>query len=111
PREFERPGTFVFEDCSDCLIAHSTIHRFTTDAGARILNRCHGISLNCLVLSDRRSGIVLKDTANTTISSCRVLRTHEGAADLSIDACNKNILLVGNAFSGKTNIAEEATAK
>lgn len=111
PREFERPGTIVFQDCADCVLANSTIHRFATDSGAIILDRCDGFSLNGLVLSDCGSGIVLKNTANTTISSCRVLRTPEGAADLSIDASNKSILLVGNAFSGKTNVAEEATTK
>ncbi len=109
PREFERPGTITFEDCADCIIASSTLHNFATDAGAVILNRCRGFTINGLNLSDCGSGFVLNSTTDTTISNCRVTRTTEGAADISINDSNKNILLVGNAFSGVTTIATEAT--
>ncbi len=111
PRQFERPGTITFEDCSDCIIASSTIHNFATDAGAVILNRCNGFSLNGLSLTDCGSGLVLNNTTDTTISSCRVARTKEGSTDISIDDTNKNILLIGNAFAGTTMIATEATDK
>lgn len=110
PRQFERPGTILFEDSSDCVIANNTLHMFTTDAGALILERCQGFSLSGLVLSDCGSGIVLRDTSDTTIANCRASRTAEGAADISIDASNKNIQLSGNSFGGKTAIAAAATA-
>ncbi|MBC8352274.1 MAG: right-handed parallel beta-helix repeat-containing protein [Planctomycetes bacterium] len=100
PRQFVRPGTILFEDCSECIIASSTLHRFATDAGALILNRCNGFTINALNLSDCDSGLVLNETTDTTISSCRVTRTTAGAADVSINAGSKNILLVGNAFGG-----------
>ncbi len=109
PRQFERPGTIAFEDCEDCIIASSTLHKFSTDAGAVILNRCRGFTINGLNLSDCGSGFVLTSTTETTISSCRVTRTTEGSADISIDNSNKDILLVGNAFGGATKIATEAT--
>jgi len=109
PREFERPGTITFEDSADCIISNSTLHNFATDAGAVILNRCSGFTLNGLNLSDCGSGFVLNSTTDTTISNCRVTRTTEGSADISINDSNKNILLVGNAFSGATTIAAEAT--
>jgi parallel beta-helix repeat protein len=109
PRQFERPGTIAFEDSADCIISSSTLHKFATDAGAVILNRCSGFTLNGLNLSDCGSGFVLKSTTNTTISNCRVTRTTEGSADISINDSNKNILLVGNAFDGTTTIATEAT--
>ena len=32
PRQFVRPGTIRFEDSADCLVAHSTLHKFTTGA-------------------------------------------------------------------------------
>lgn len=110
PRQFVRPGTIVFEDSSDCVIANNTLHMFSTGAGALILERCQGFSLNGLVLSDCGSGIVLRDTSDTTIANCRASRTAEGAADLSIDASNKNILLSGNSFGGKTVVVQSATA-
>lgn len=109
PRQFERPGTIAFEDCADCIIASSTLHKFATDAGAVILNRCRGFTIDTLNLSDCDSGIVLKNTTDTTIANCRVTRTTQGSADISIDDSNKNILLNGNAFGGATKIATAAT--
>lgn len=111
PRQFERPGTILFQDCSDCVIANSTLHKFTTSEGGLILERCAGFSLNGLVLSECGSGIVLRGTRDTTISSCRVTRTTGGALDLSIGGSNKNILLNGNAFTGKTKISKTALSK
>ena len=111
PRQFERPGTIAFEDCIDCVIANSTLHQFATNAGALTLNRCSGFTLSGLNLSDCGSGFVLKNTTDTTISSCRVTRTTSGSPDISIDSSNKNILLVGNAFDGAMKIATGATTK
>jgi parallel beta-helix repeat protein len=108
PRQFTRPGTIVFSDSSDCVIANNTLHKFTTPDGALILERCQGISINGLVLSDCGSGIVLRNTSDTTIANCRASRTAEGAADLSIDASNQNILLIGNSFGGKSEVAATA---
>lgn len=109
PRQFERAGTIVFEDCADCIVSNSTIHKFATNLGAVILNRCTGFSLNGLNLSDCGSGFVLKNTTDTTLSSCRVTRTTTGSPDIVIDNSNQNILLSGNAFTGETVIAAEAT--
>ncbi len=109
PRQFKREGTIVFEDCADCIVSNSTIHQFATDAGAVILNRCTGFSLNGLNLSDCGSGFVLKNTTDTTISNCRVTRTTTGSPDIVLDNSNKNILLSGNAFAGETVIASEGT--
>lgn len=108
PRQFVRPGTIVFEDCADCIIANSTLHKFATDVGALALNRCNGFILNGLNLTECGSGIVLKETANTTIFACRISRTTSAANDLSIDASNKNIRLVGNDFGGATSIDSAA---
>ena len=104
PRQFTRPGTIRFTDCADCVLANSTIHKFATDAGAVILDRCTGFMLTGLVLSDCDSGIILEGTSETTIANCRVSRTAEGGADIAIDKSNQNIQLSGNSFSGSTAI-------
>ncbi|MEQ9406172.1 MAG: right-handed parallel beta-helix repeat-containing protein [Fuerstiella sp.] len=109
PRQFVRPGTITFEDCSDCIIANSTLHRFTTDAGALVLERCHGFLMNGLSFTDCGSGIVLRHTTDTTINGCRVTRTADGAEDLLIDEDSRNIRLSGNSFSGSTQIAPAST--
>lgn len=104
PRQFVRPGTITFEDCSDCLIANSTIHKFATSKGALVLNRCSGFVLSGLSFTDCGSGLVLTDTTDTTLSSCRVSRTAEGASDIMVNEGCKRIQLVGNSFSGSTDI-------
>jgi parallel beta-helix repeat protein len=104
PRQFARPGTIRFTDCDDCILANSTVHKFATDAGAVILDGCSGCLLSGLVLSDCDSGIVLKDTSETTVANCRVSRTKEGDADIAIDKSNRSIRLSGNSFSGSTAI-------
>ncbi len=111
PRQFERPGTIAFEDCSDCIIANSTLHKFATDAGALVLRRCSGFTVNALNLSDCGSGIVLQDTKDTMISCCRISRTADGAPDLAIDASNARIQLFGNSFDGETEMADSATIR
>lgn len=110
PRQFERPGTVTFENCTDCVIADSTLHQFATTEGALVLDRCSGFTLNGLNISDCGSGIVLKNTTDTTISSCRATRTTSDSPAISINDSNKNILLTGNAFSGLTEVAPESTS-
>jgi len=108
PRQFVRPGTITFENSADCIIANSTLHRFTTAGGALILQGCSGFTINALNLSDCGSGIVLRDTTDTTLSNCRVTRTTAGSTDVTIDGSNKNIQLLGNAFGGSAAIAGSA---
>ena len=108
PRQFTRPGTIRFSDCEDCILANSTIHKFATDAGAVILDRCSGFMVTGLILSDCNSGIVLKDTSDTTIANCRVTRTTAGNTDITIGESNHGIRLTGNSFSGNSAISNPA---
>lgn len=108
PRQFVRPGTITFEDSTDCIIANCTLHKFTTNAGALVLNRCNGFTISALNLSDCGSGIVLRETTDSTISNCRITRTAAGSTDITIDGSNRNIQLTGNAFGGEAAIATSA---
>jgi parallel beta-helix repeat protein len=111
PRQFTRLGTIRFSDCDDCILANSTIHKFSTDSGAVILERCRGFTISGMNLSDCRSGIVLKDSSDSTIGNCRVTRTASRGADVTIDQSNRNILLTGNSFAGRTEIDPRAVEK
>lgn len=110
PRQFKRPGALIFTNSKDCVLNGATIHKATNATGAVQLNNCSGFLLNALNLTDNAAGIALNKTTDTTISSCRVSRTVEGAADLSVADGNKNIKLSGNSFSGKIAIDEAALA-
>ena len=106
PRQFTRPGTIRFDNCTDCIFANSTIHKFATQEGAVILNRCSGFSLTGLLLTNCNSGIILRETSDTTIANCRVAKTT--GADLHVDESNQGIKLNGNSFSGEIHIASES---
>lgn len=108
PRQFERPGTILFEHSADCIVSSSTLHRFKTDAGALILRHCQGFTINAVNFTDCGSGLVLQNVSDSTISNCRVARTMSGGVDLSIDRSSQDIRLVGNAFKGRTNVATTA---
>ncbi|MFT5466561.1 MAG: parallel beta-helix repeat protein [Verrucomicrobiales bacterium] len=105
PRQFSRPGTITFKNCADCVIASSTLHKFETPDGALILEGCSGFTINGLNLSDCGSGIVLRDSTDTTISNCRATRTPNG---ISVDASNRGILLNGNAFGADQAVDPKA---
>lgn len=111
PRQFKRPGTIRFTNCDDCILASSTIHQFDTPDGAILLDQCSGFSLSGLVLSDCGSGIVLKNSSQTTIANCRASRIASGAADLAVDASNEKIQLLGNGFSGEVRVDPQAIVK
>jgi len=111
PRQFERPGTIHFKDSKDCVLTGNTLHQFATPDGALILENCEGFTVNGLSLTDCGSGIVLKNTRDTSIASCSARRTAEGATALSIDANSRKIRLNGNHFSGRTQIAPGAVSE
>lgn len=100
PRQFVRPGTIRFLNSGDCIIANSTVHKFTTNTGALVFDGCDGFTINGLNLSDCGSGIILRNTSNTTISNCRASRTTNGV-DLDVDESNRDIQLHGNALRRK----------
>jgi hypothetical protein len=108
PRQFVRPGTIRFTNSSDCILSHSTIHQFATPAGAVVLQGCDGFLLSGLVMSDCGSGIVLRDTTDTTISGCRVRGTGEQFPDVDVDDSNSNIRMTGNSFSGTIQLSDAA---
>ncbi|MDG1894497.1 MAG: right-handed parallel beta-helix repeat-containing protein [Fuerstiella sp.] len=106
PRQFIRPGTISFTKCTDCILSSSTLHRFSTKDGAVILDQCSGFVLNALNLSDCDSGIVLRNTSDTTISNCRTTRTTEGGMSISAKRSNSDIHLNGNSFDVAPDVAD-----
>ncbi|MCP4786288.1 MAG: hypothetical protein GY903_17995 [Fuerstiella sp.] len=108
PRQFVRPGTISFTKCDDCILSSSTLHRFSTSDGAVILDQCSGFLLNALSLSDCDSGIVLRETTDTTIANCRVIRMTAGGKSVSAGESNSRIRLNGNSFSTPPDVASGA---
>lgn len=102
PRQFVRPGVIKFSNCTDCMLANSTLFRLSTDSGGVRFSECSGCLLTGLIISQCQSGIHLRETESMTISNCRVSGTPQTSFDLLIDQSNSNIKLHGNSFSGFT---------
>lgn len=99
PRQFVRPGTIRLIDSENCLLANLTIHKFATDQGAIILQRCSNCQINAVNLSDCGSGIVLKDSRDISITNCRASGSE---TSLDIDESNSKVLLNANSFEATT---------
>ena len=111
PRQFVRPGIIGFSNCTDCMLANSTLHRLATDRGGVRLSECSGCLLSGLIISESNSGILLNKTHNTTISNCRVSGTPNGSFDLLVEQSNSDVKLIGNSFSGFTVIEPASTER
>ncbi|MEZ6129395.1 MAG: right-handed parallel beta-helix repeat-containing protein [Planctomycetaceae bacterium] len=99
PRQFVRPGTIHFTACHDCVLSGNTMHAFDTKDGAIIVEKCSGMLLNALSLSDCGSGIVLKDSSDVTVSNCRITRLPPGTQEISADDSNQRVQFHGNSFA------------
>ena len=91
PRQFQRPGTIVFEECDDCIVSSNTLHKFDTDQGALIFRRCNGCIVSSLILTDCGSGIHIEASADLSISNCRIARLATGKTPVKIDSASQRI--------------------
>ena len=91
PRQFQRPGTIVFEECDDCIVSSNTLHKFDTDQGALIFRRCNGCIVSSLLLTECGSGIHVEASADLSISNCRIARLATGETPVKIDSASQRI--------------------
>lgn len=95
PRQFVRPGWISLTDCTDCVIANSTLHHLATHEGALRLLRCKGVVMNGLVVSECDSGVRIQDSENIMMVGCLFRGTKKGP-DISLDHDCRQITLEAN---------------
>ena len=110
PRQFVRPGDISFTDCSDCLIANSTLHGFATTRGAIRLSGSDGMVLSGLILSNCGSGIRVDRCRDVSITGCLIRGTTAGS-DLLVDDASERVSLHGNQMSRGVSIPEGVLAE
>lgn len=99
PRQFARPGTILFKQSADCIIANNSLHKFATNSGALILNECSGFTISGLNVSDCESGIVVQRCSDISVNNCRFTRLPEGVPAVSVDAESIAIEQTANAIT------------
>lgn len=107
PRQFVRPGVISFTDSNDCLFANSTLHHFATGDGAIQVQRCKGLSLSGLVLSDCGSGVRVEDSEKVLVTGCLFRGTQKGP-DLFFGESCREVVLEGNLTTSGVSVAESA---
>ena len=99
PRQCVRPGWISLTDCTDCVIANSTLHHLATHEGALRLLRCKGVAMNGLVVSECDSGVRIQDSENIMMVGCLFRGTKKGP-DISLDHDCRQITLEANQTPG-----------
>jgi len=69
PRQFERPGRITLEGCQDCIISNCTFRALDTDGGTIILDKCERINLSANIMAECKSGVLLKDSSDISLSN------------------------------------------
>ncbi len=93
PRQFERPGRITLEDCQDCIISNSTFRALDAEGGTIILNKCERINLSANILAECKSGVLVKDSSNISLSNWIVSGLPEGITFLTKSGKCSNVKL------------------
>ncbi len=78
PREVDRPGRIILEECRNCIVSNSTFHNLNTDSGAIVLRDCQGINLSSNIMSNCKSGVSVKNSRDISINNWTVTGLPEG---------------------------------
>lgn len=91
PREFERPGRIVFDQCQDCLFSDNTLRALLAEDGAVLVKNSDRISLNDNLLTESKSGIRIEASNDVVVKDWLASGLPEGTALLTKDAASQRI--------------------
>ncbi len=80
PREFERPGRIIFEDCQDCLFTGNSLRGLLAEDGTVIARNSRRLLLTNNILSESKSGILLEHCEEVTAKDWIVSGLPEGVS-------------------------------
>jgi len=91
PREFERPGRIVFDQCQDCLFSDNTLRALLAEDGAVLVKNSDRISLNDNLLTESKSSIRIEASNDVVVKDWLASGLPEGTALLTKDAASQRI--------------------
>ncbi len=98
PREFERPGRVLFDECQDCIFSNNTLRGLQAEDGTVVVKKSTRISLANNLLTESGSGIRVEDSRDIAISGWLVSLTKNvaGQAWVTHDAGSTGITETNN---------------
>jgi polygalacturonase len=99
PREFERPGRIVFDQCQDCIFSDNTLRALLAGDGAVVVKASSRIALTGNLLAESASGVRVEASNDVVVKDWLVSGLPGGAALVTKDAASQRIGEDGNVAS------------
>jgi len=101
PREFERPGRIVFDECQDCVLSNNTFRALLAEDGAVIVKNSSRMSLTDNILTESTSGLRIEGSSHVIVKDWIVSLTTPPADGVWIksDEVSKGIVDSGNVMA------------
>jgi hypothetical protein len=96
PREFERPGRIVFEECQDCIFSNNTLRALLAPEGSLVVKNSQRLALNGNVLTESKGGVKVEGSSDIVVKDWLVSGLPEGAALVVKDETSVRIVEDGN---------------
>jgi len=96
PREFERPGRIVFDQCQDCLFTNNTLRSLLAEDGSVVVKGSARLALHGNLLTESKSGVRVENSKDIAVKDWLVSGLPEGAALVTKDAPSERIHEDGN---------------
>jgi len=72
PRQFDRPGRITLQECQDCILSNCTFRALDTEGGAIILDHCRRMNLSSNIMTECKSGVLVKDSSHISLHNWTV---------------------------------------
>lgn len=96
PREFDRPGRIVFDQCQDCILSNNTLRALNAEDGAVIVKNSLRLSLTDNILTESSSGLLLENSKDIVVKDWIVSGLPEGNTWISKVGESDGIVESGN---------------
>lgn len=95
PREFERPGRIVFEECQDCVFSNNTLRALLAPEGSVVVKGSQRLALNGNILTESQGGVTIEGSSDIVVKDWLVSGLPEGTLFVKKDEASQRIVEEG----------------
>ncbi len=95
PREFDRPGRIVFDECQDCILSNNTLRALNAEDGAVMVRNSLRLSLTDNILTESSGGILIENSKDIIVKDWIVSGLPAGRKWISNDEKSGGIIESG----------------
>ncbi|MEQ1839883.1 MAG: right-handed parallel beta-helix repeat-containing protein [Verrucomicrobiales bacterium] len=67
PREFDRPGRIVFDECQDCILSNNTLRALNAEDSAVMVRNSLRLSLTDNILTESSGGVLIENSRDVIV--------------------------------------------